>query len=234
MSGDVPAPTDVLTLVFLAWTVGTLVGGVVTRMWGEVQPGHFKVVWLVCTALGVAAGFGYRPAWLLAVLSLLSFLGIYRGIDRVLGIIAAAVAVIVLTMGADLSLHAFAAAALLGAATNAMLLGHWHLNQPRLGTKPIARLVRGLWAALVLYVAATGVLMAVALRDAGGVRMLGAGTALAFTVFAAVLTALVHHLVRTRSIMSATGILYLEILLCFVAVFTGSLAALATSGTRVS
>jgi len=42
-----------------------------------------------------------------------------------------------------------------------------------------------------------------------------------------ILTAMVTHLVRTRSIMSATGVLYLEILMCLVAAFTGLLAALA-------
>lgn len=224
MPVDVPSPTAVLTLVFLAWVAGTTVGAAATRLWGEVHAGHFKVVWLVATGLGVAAGFGYRPAWLLALLGLLTFLAVYRKADHVVGPIAAVVATFVLAAGTDLSPHAGAAAVLLGGATNAMLLGHWHLNQPRLGTKPIARLVLVLWAGIAAYVAATGVML---LSGSQGVASLGAATAFAFTVFAGVLTALVQHLVRTRSIMSATGILYLEILLCFVAVFTGSLASLA-------
>jgi hypothetical protein len=62
-----------------------------------------------------------------------------------------------------------------------------------------------------------------------GAAPLAAVTAIAFAAFCGVLTAMVHHLVRTRSIMSATGILYLEILLCLVAVFTGSLAAQAAA-----
>jgi hypothetical protein len=218
---DVPPPTYVLTLVFAAWTAGTIFFGVASRQWKEIGPGHFKVVWLVSAGLAFAAGFGRRPMWIVAALCLLTFVSIYRELDRVVGVasaIAAVVAVVVFE-----PVYALAIALLLGAVTNAMLLGHWHLNQPRLGTKPIARLVYALWGALAVYVGATAALLAVV----RGIGVLGAITALAFTVFAAVLTAMVHHLVRTRSIMSATGILYLEILLCVVAAFTGSLAVLA-------
>jgi hypothetical protein len=217
---DVPAPTHVLTLVFAAWTTGTIFFGALSRQWKEIGPGHFKVVWLVSAGLALAAGFGLRQMWIVMGLSLLTFAAIYRKLDRPLAIATAvaAVAIVAVTEPA----YALALAALLGAVTNAMLLGHWHLNQPRLGTKPIARLVYALWGALGVYIAATVATLLVA----RGVGVLGAVTAIAFTSFAAVLTAMVHHLVRTRSIMSATGILYLEILLCFVAAFTGSLAAL--------
>jgi hypothetical protein len=220
---DVPPPTEVLTLVFLAWMAGTAVFGAVSRLWGEVQSGHFKVVWLSTAAIGLAAGFGYHPAWIVTALALLSFAAIYRNADLQAGIVTAVAACIVLGLGAPP--YAFAEAALLGAVTNAMLLGHWHLNQPKLGTKPIARLVYSLWAAIGVFVGSSVWLLVV--RTGAGVRGLAMVTGIVFGVFAAVLTAMVQHLVRTRSIMSATGILYLEILLCFVAVFTGSLAAVA-------
>ena len=225
MPNDIPAPTAVLTVVFLAWMTGTIVVGTMTRLWGEVHPGHFKVLWLVGAGLSLAAGFGYHPAWIATVLCLATFGLIYANGDRVGGLITAAASVVILAAGVDLSPHPFAAAVLIGTVTNAMLLGHWHLNQPRLGTKPIARLVIGTWLGIGLFVASAIALIAIG-RGEQSVRVLGAGTALAFTVFAGVLTAMVQHLVRTRSIMSATGILYLEILLCFVAVFTGSLATL--------
>lgn len=218
---DIPAATDVLTLVFLAWTAGTIVFTVWSRLWGAIQPGHFKVMWLVAAGTSTAAGFGYHPAWLVAAASLLTFFAVFRGRDRELGFVCAAGSIAAL--GAEAPIFGLAVAGLLGAVTNAMLLGHWHLNQPRLGTEPIKRLVYALWASIALFAAAC-----VALLVTGeGVSLLGAGTALAFAVFAGVLTAMVTHLVRTRSIMSATGILYLEILLCFVAAFTGSLGALA-------
>ncbi len=218
---DVPAPTQVLTLVFLAWAVGTAAFAAWTRLWGEIQPGHFKVIWLVTAALAAAAGFGHAPAWILTALCTATFAAIYSKRDREVGIVTAAAGLTILGLGKPP--YGFAIAALMGAVTNAMLLGHWHLNQPRLGTKPIIRLVWSLVAGLVVFAAATAVLAI----GSVSVRLLGAGTAVAFALFAGVLTAMVIHLVRTRSIMSATGILYLEILLCFVAAFTGSLAALA-------
>lgn len=225
MRGDIPPPTTVITTVLLAWACGTIAIGAVSRLWPEIQPGHFKVIWLASAGLALAAGFGYRPAWILAAGSLVTFATIYRGADRFVGPAVAVVAVVVLAIGVDLDVVPFGGAFLLGSVGNAMLLGHWHLNQPRLGTRPILRLVYALWAALAVYAAAVVVLAV----DSEGVAALGAWTGLAFTLFAAVLTAPVHHLVRTRSIMSATGILYLEILLCVVGAFTGILAALARS-----
>jgi hypothetical protein len=222
-SSEIPAPTAVLTLVFLAWTAGTAVGGAISRLSGEIQAGHFKVIWLVVAGISGAAGFGYHPAWFVTALALTAFAAVYRSRDREAGIVVALSSIAVLAFGAPL--YSLAAAGLLGAVTNAMLLGHWHLNQPRLGIAPIERLVWALWGTLVAFVLATVLLLAVS--PAGGIKTLGAVTGLAFAGFAGVLTAMVHHLVRTRSIMSATGVLYLEILLCFVATFTGSLAALA-------
>jgi hypothetical protein len=191
----------------------------------EIQAGHFKVIWLVGAGLGLAAGFGYRPAFALAASCLITYAGIYRGWDLWLGLATGIGAIALLVMGTHADITTLASATLLGAVTNAMLLGHWHLNQPRLGTQPILRLVYALWVGLAVYLAAT-VYIAV---TGSSVAALGAWTALAFTVFAVIMTAPVHHLVRTRSIMSATGILYLEILLCVVAAFTGTLGALSRS-----
>lgn len=231
MSNEVPAPTQVLTLVLLAWAAGVAVFGAWSRLWkrdgGEptIQAGHFKVIWLVTTGLALAAGFGYAPAWFVAGAALLTFLAIYRGLDLQAGLVTAGVAIGVLIVHGPV--FGLAAAALTGAVSNAMLLGHWNLNQPRLGTKPIERLVWALWASIVVFVVSAGALAAAGLEAEASVATLGAVTGGAFALFAAMLTAVVHHLVRTRSIMSATGILYLEVLLCLVAGFTGSLAALA-------
>ncbi len=221
MPVDVPPPTEVLTLVFLAWAVGTVAFGAWSRLWGEIQPGHFKVIWLASTGLSLAAGFGHTPAFILAVLCAATFGTIYAQRDREAGTVTAAAGLAILGLGAPA--YGFAVAALMGTVTNAMLLGHWHLNQPKLGTKPIARLVWSLVGGLTLFAVASALLA----FGSVSIRLFGAGTAVAFAIFAGVLTAMVTHLVRTRSIMSATGILYLTILLCFVASFTGSVAALA-------
>jgi hypothetical protein len=219
----VPPPTTVLTSVVLAWACGIAAVGAASRWWKQIQPGHFKVIWLVTAGLSLAAGFGYRPAFLLTLAAGLAFASIYRNVDVWIGSATAALAVVVLLAGVDLAATPIAGALLLGTVSNAMLLGHWHLNQPRLGTRPILRTVYALWAGIALYAAAVLVLA----LHSHQVAALGAWTAVVFTAFAAALTAPVHYLVRTRSIMSATGILYLEILLCLVATFTGTLAALA-------
>jgi hypothetical protein len=217
---EIPPPSDVLTLLFVAWAAGAAIFGAATRRWSEVGAGHFKVVWLVVAGLALAAGFGYRPSFIVAGLALLTFVAIYRNLHLVAGSAAAVAACVVLALAGPPV--GFAVAALLGTVTNAMLLGHWHLNQPKLGTRPIAGLVRLLWAALVVFIAATAVIVS----NTTGVGITGGVTAIAFAAFTGVLTAMVGHLVKTRSIMSATGILYLAVLLCFVAAFTGSLAAL--------
>jgi len=51
MAGSIPPPTQVLTHVFLAWTAGTIVLAAASRFFGEIQPGHFKVMWLVGAGL---------------------------------------------------------------------------------------------------------------------------------------------------------------------------------------
>lgn len=232
---QVPPATDVALLVFVAWAAGTTSGGALTRLWGEVQSGHFKVIWLVSAGLAAVAGIWDPLAWGLAALCLVAFAAIYRGLDAAVGAAASLAAIGVLVHATTTVLDAgpaalgfgAAAAVLLGGVTNAMLLGHWHLNQPRLGTGPLRRLVRGVWGGLAVYTAASALLLGEGLRGASDVTVIGAVTAVAFTLFAGVLTAMVAHLVRTRSIMSATGILYLELLLVFVAAFTGVLGALA-------
>lgn len=227
MPPAIPPATDVLVLVLGAWTTGTIVLGALTRLGGEVDPGHFKVVWLVSAVLAGVWGFSAPAAWALAGWCVLTFASIYARRDTEAGLVAGAGAIAVLVVTAAPVAFALTAALLLGAVTNAMLLGHWHLNQPKLGTGPLRRLVWALWAGIAVFTAASVLLVAGALSSRTDAAVLGGVTAVAFTLFTGVLTAMVTHLVRRRSIMSATGILYLAILLCFVSVFTGSLGALA-------
>lgn len=227
MPSQTPPAADVLLLVLIAWTTGTVVLGAATRLGGEVDPGHFKVIWLVSAALAALLGIWEPLGWALAAGCLAAFGAVYLKRDAILGALAGLGAVAVLLASGAPAAFALTAALLLGAVTNAMLLGHWHLNQPRLGTGPLRRLVWGLWAGVGAFAVACGVLIARALDERVDVAMLGGVTAIFFTLFTGVLTAMVAHLVRRRSIQSATGILYLEILLVFVAVFTGALGALA-------
>ncbi len=234
MPPQIPPATDVLVLVILAWGVGTAAGGALIRLGGQVQAGHFKVVWLVSAVMLGLGALAYPPAWAAAAACLLAFGSVYARRDAVVGLVAAAGSVAVLvtaSLGAEtgrVALAGFmlATAALVGSVTSAMLLGHWHLNQPRLGTGPLRALVWGTWGSLGVFVVASVTLLVAGMRAEAGTVVMGATTAAAFGVFSMVLTAMVTHLVKIRSIQSATGILYLEILLVFASAFTGTLAAL--------
>ncbi|HVE92282.1 MAG TPA: hypothetical protein VNE62_08280 [Actinomycetota bacterium] len=261
---DIPPASVVLMLVLSCWAVGTALFALLARVRTPVQPGHFKVTWLVAAGLAAAAagaaaagsGFERRGMLVLAAYSaacLVTFASVYRGADIWVGAVTAAAGIPLLAWTTDTAQFASAAATaeivvengsayvemagrwavaavvstaalLLGSVTNSMLLGHWHLNQPGLRTGPLRRLVWAVWGSIALFLMAAGLLVVNPRR--GDVATLGAVTAIAFVGFTAVLAAMVHHLVRTRSIMSATGILYLQVLLCFVASFTALLGVL--------
>lgn len=228
----IPPATDALEFLFVAWATGVIGGGAVTRLWEGVQPGHFKVVWIVSAILSLLAGLFNPAAFGLAVACVLTLASVYLKFDKLAGIVTATGSVILLAYvtselgGLDLAGAGFALVSglLLGSVTNAMLIGHWHLNQPRLSTLALQRLTWGLWSGIALFLVAAGTLVVAA--SPSGVAVAAAATSAAFTAFSGVLTAMVTKLVKTKSIMSATGILYLEVLLCLAAVFTGSLAAL--------
>lgn len=238
MLSAVPAPTVVLLIVGVAWAAGTAVFAALTRLGGQVQAGHFKVCWLVVAGIALGSSFVGDPGWpalTLAVLALLTYAGIYvRGADRPLGVVAAIAGLVLMgvtvlrtTGSTPISVTVgIATAWMLGAVTNSMLLGHWHLNQPRLGTGPLRLLVWILWGGLAAFIASVTWLAVTGWGD-GSAAAFGAVTAIAFTSFSLILTAMVQHLVKTRSIMSATGILYLLILMAFVSAFTGVLGSLA-------
>lgn len=221
---EIPAPSNVLELSFAAWAFGLAIGTSIIRPSGKVQPGHFKVVYLTIGALAVATALlGNPKAWAVVAVSVLAF-GIVRRVPNApvdYALLGASAIPLIGSTPPD----ALAVALVLGGSTSAMLLGHWHLNQPRLDTGPLRKLVVYVWVGLVVGVADAVWLFSQAGGD--GAVTVGAVTAGAFTVFSMVLAAMVTHLVKTRSIMSATGILYLQVLLAFVSGFTLSLAALA-------
>lgn len=236
MGLQIPAAGHVLQLVFIAWAVGTAVGGAATRIGGEVQAGHFKVVWLTTAVLAAAGALSNPLAWTVTAAALATFASIYAKRDAIVGTVCAVVSMAVMVEITILAvtngklwlaiLFELSAMLLLGSITSAMLLGHWHLNQPRLGTGPLNRLVTGQLISIATFVATSGLILASGLSRHIDVAIIGPVTAIAFSSFCVILTLMVRHLVKTRSIMSATGILYLQILLAFVAVFTGTLGSL--------
>ncbi len=115
-----------------------------------------------------------------------------------------------------------AGAALLGASTDAMLLGHWYLVQPGLGRDPIRQLVWILAVAwlldVVAYVIPTGVVSVFSGSIDDGYGGLLAWIWLASAVTTIVLAGVTWAALKEKSysaVMAATGLLYLAILMAF-------------------
>jgi hypothetical protein len=128
----------------------------------------------------------------------------------------------------------FASAALLGAATSAMLMGHSYLIAPAMSLTPLLRLL----AALAIATTARMILGGVGLglwSSAGGRLTLGDVSvwlpvrwALGF-IGPLILGWMAWRAARIRSTQSATGILYVVVIFCFLGELTGQLL-MATTG----
>jgi hypothetical protein len=120
----------------------------------------------------------------------------------------------------------------IGTVTTAMLLGHWYLVVPNLSTRPLLALLAILATAFVLQ----GVLDAAALALLGGHPgvvsqrdVISGRYALVFWIgrvavgiaLPLLITALAVQSTRTRSLMSATGLLYVAVVLTLVGQVTG-------------
>ncbi len=131
---------------------------------------------------------------------------------------------------------------LLGAVAATMLLGHWYLVDASLSIRPLAigaRLVEaGVWAriaavALALF-AADGI---AALRISGPADIIYSTTALFFAfrtitglLAPAVLATLIRRTVRIRSTQSATGLLYVALILTLFGELTAAFLETLTGG----
>jgi hypothetical protein len=113
-----------------------------------------------------------------------------------------------------------AAALFLGLATTAMLMGHWYLIAPTMSLAPLRRLLQVFFLALGLRILTAGIDLAMAFFWAAefdgpvgiwialrwGVGLLGAG----------VLGVMAWKSAEIRSTQSATGILYVVVIFCFM------------------
>jgi hypothetical protein len=119
----------------------------------------------------------------------------------------------------------------IGTVTTAMLLGHWYLVVPNLSTRPLVALLALLGAGLVLQAAlAAGSLLMLAGHDGVASRqdVLTGGYSLTFWMHVGVgialpllITGLAAQSTRMRSLMSATGLLYVAVVLTLVGQVTG-------------
>ena len=248
----------VAAVVLLESVVGLVAGGAWTQSWAVVRRGHFRIVaWtaLALAGLAVVAGRAAAPTTLegaggaralvaaTAVGAVLYLLAQYARADAAGAAVGAATGVVgagALLATADLisgwpailaALELVVGAALVGAVTNGMLLGHWYLNQPGLKPWALARLT-------TLALAATAASIIGGLAAAG--RLAGADTAgavlglpgfgasfgavffgvwLALAGFTGVVVWMARRCVNIRSIQSATGLYYVALLTAGVGEF---------------
>jgi hypothetical protein len=123
----------------------------------------------------------------------------------------------------------FTSAALLGAATSAMLLGHSYLIAPGMSIQPLLRLLIALGAALLLRMAVAGIALW-CWTDDHSLANLKDETVLWLPlrwglglVAPLVLGWMAWQTARIRSTQSATGILYVVVIFCFLGELTAQL-----------
>ncbi|MDQ3915799.1 MAG: hypothetical protein M3323_10815 [Actinomycetota bacterium] len=244
----------VVALIMLEWTVGLVAAAAWTQSWGVVKRGHFRITGYTAVALGVLAVLALRAAdgvegatpvavAVTATAAAVYLLVQYSNTDLPAVVAGAGVTIAgLVALGAAAGLlegwpaalaavEVVAGAALLGAVTNGMLLGHWYLNQPGLKPWALARLTT---LALVA-TAATGALgLAAAAKLAGattegavlGIPGFGDSFGLAFFLIWLALVAFTggvvwaaRRCVSIKSIQSATGLYYVALLTAGVSEF---------------
>jgi hypothetical protein len=214
-----------------------------------VNPRFFRVHFLAalgliaCAALFPQQSYGPIPGTILAVAALSCFAGsVLWSLERARGGFATVVvaflalaAAVALVPDTDLSFASLAteysSAALLGTATTAMLMGHSYLIAPAMSLTPLLNLLRGVFAAVALRMAVSGVELwswtashwPVRLEDETvlllpvrwGVGLFGP----------LILGYMAWRAARIRSTQSATGILYVVVICCFLGELLSQLLA---------
>lgn len=212
----------------------------VVGFWRVVKRGYGRLVGSLAAAFALLAWLaGGRDVWALVVAAALSAAGVgvsalglgtrfpasrvaVEGAAATAGLVAAASlgagAVEPAWVGVG---RALTGAALLGAASDAMILGHWYLIDPRMPKLALVRLNLLAGAALAAETAAVVVLPGtIATAFGGGGGFVALAWALAVVVCAGLLT-LAHRALRETGyapLMSATGLLYLAVMMAFAVV----------------
>lgn len=247
----------VAAIVLATWAVGLVAGATWAQSWKVIKRGHFRIVAWTALVVGVLAilssisategvegGPLQRTFMALFVASALIYLlAQYRITDdiaTIVGAVSTGIGVMALVITAGLlsewnfllsGLGLLSGAALLGAVTNGMLLGHWYLNQPGLKPWALARLTHaGLWVSLLS--AAVGLFAAERLigapTEGAALGLPGFGQDfgpafffiwLALVLFTGAVVYGVKRCIDIRSIQSATGLYYVAILTAGVAEF---------------
>ena len=243
-----------MALVLLEWTVGLTGISAWSQSWSVIRRGYFRInAWtaVVLAVLSVvtyrAAGGGTGGTATVLVYATAALTAVYLAVQSartdapgtIAGYAAAAVGSAALVTAAGSierwpvwlgALELLSGAALTGAVTNGMLLGHWYLNQPGLKTWALARMtgltLAACGAAGLLGLAAYGRLSSA--ETPGAVlglpfgRSFGAAFYLTWVLLVAFTGAVAlgaRRCVAIRSIQSATGLYYVALLTAGVAEF---------------
>jgi hypothetical protein len=217
----------------------------------QVNPRFYRTHFLVALALSVGAlalgwgGLGFWPKLALGAAAAVAFLGSLSWslegapagrtlIVLATGLLAAALVLAELQPDqkgdpAWRAANGLTSAALLGAATSAMLMGHSYLIAPGMSLTPLLRLLDVLGAALVLRMAVAGAALwswtaEHSLFNLGNetVLWLPLRWGLGF-LGPLVLGWMAWESARIRSTQSATGILYVVVIFCFLGELTSQL-----------
>jgi hypothetical protein len=209
--------------VLLQWATGGLLFLWVTTRRGQAGPGYSWLLKGVYAALAIGAALAGRPAgWAVAAVALLT---LSRRRPTWTDLIPPAIGAVSLVVGSVSALdlaRTIIGAAFLGVISDAMLLGHWYLVQPKLGRDPLNELIK--WVVIIwpfevgamlwprgMFSVFTG-----SIDDSYG-GMLGwfwIACALATIILAVVTIAALKERAYS-AVMAATGLLYLAILTAF-------------------
>ena len=242
----------VMALVLAETVAGTTLFLWMSPLWNEVKRGFFKLLGAILTLLaGLAwlsvdaavvgrfpSGDVLRATTLVATgataLWTLLLFARQQAAARVVGVLSvpAWIAVLVWMGGAgrqSFGLALFqlvAGAALLGAATDGLLLGHWYLTDRRLPRGPINRMTTILMVSVVLAAAAvisagfSGVQASAAINPLLTAGALAPWIALGMVVATALIAWMIKAVLkgeRASAVQSATGFYYLAVVTAFTA-----------------
>jgi hypothetical protein len=173
--------------------------------------GCFVLALVVNAVITVRGGGRSAASWALTLLASV----------LVLAAIAAALAPLAGSplVGAGIALMVALSAAVLGAATTGMLLGHWYLVTPALTNRPLLRAIGVLIISLVLQALVVPLTLGGVGRGSGSVThalglspVLSVLWALGSVILPLVTAGLALVTCRLRSFMSTTGLLYLAMI----------------------
>ncbi len=243
-----------LLVGFVARLAGGLAAALAGASTRDIRPGYFQVHSYVVLGLGALAAAvawlvgpatAFWPAVTVVasgyVASILFAYGLMRSGKLALGLaVAASVAIATVAFPAQeglstgnipiwaAALDAATAGAVLGTALAAMLLGHWYLNSPGMKLRPLRALILACAAALAVRAAWCAVawwLWAPASPPAGGTAALLGLRYLAGLAAPVPLLWMTWQTLKIPNTQSATGILYVVVIVTFIGELSAVLLA---------